>query len=65
MSSVLLAAGWLTLLAVTIWWLATRLEPAGGSLAPEAGPAGDPHAGEVAAFRRELHDWDRRRGTGT
>jgi len=36
------------------WWMLTR-QPA-----PAPAPAEtDPHAGEIASFRRELHDWDR------
>jgi hypothetical protein len=31
--------------------------------AAAAGPAaGDPYAAEVARFRAQVHDWDRRRG---
>lgn len=46
--------GWAVLIAATVWWLLAR--------PPVAGPAAaaDPYAAEVAAFRAQLHDWDRR-----
>jgi len=45
---------WGIIMALTLGWLWLTAEAA----APV--PAGDPYADEVAAFRRELHDWDRR-----
>ncbi len=44
---------WLLAAALTWWVLTRRPAPA------PASPAGDPYAGEVARFRREVHDWDR------
>ncbi len=48
---------WALAAALTLWWLwqarPVLLDPA------PAEPA-DPHAAEVAAFRRLVHDWDRR-----
>ncbi len=61
MSTALLVAGWAVLLAVTAWWLMMRLDMTEGEPAPEA-PRGDPWAAEVDAFRRRVHDWDRRGG---
>lgn len=47
---------WLAAGALT-WWLLMR-----HAIVPEPAPAeGDPHAGTVAQFMREVHDWDRRR----
>ena len=53
MLTMMLAAAWAILLAMTAWYLLTR-EPAAA-----AGPPPDPHAATVAEFRRLLHDWDR------
>jgi hypothetical protein len=47
---------WLAAAAMT-WWALMRHSAA--PPAPE-GPAADPHAGTVAQFMREVHDWDRR-----
>ena len=45
---------WLAAAGVT-WWLLMRSQ-----IVPEpAAETGDPHAGEVARFMREVHDWDR------
>lgn len=46
---------WLAAAGLTWWLLARR---AAAPLAPE-GPPPDPHAGIVAQFMREVHDWDR------
>lgn len=48
-----LIALWGLLMVLTIGWLMLTGED------PAPVPAGDPYAEEVAAFRRELHDWDR------
>jgi hypothetical protein len=51
----LLFACWALLVALSAAWLWLRgLRPAAA-----AGPAADPYAGEIARFRREVHDWDR------
>lgn len=46
---------WLAAAAMT-WWVLMRQA---ADPQPAAEPA-DPHAGEVARFMREVHDWDRR-----
>lgn len=44
---------WGLLIAFTLGWLLLTMPPA-----PQ--PAGvDPYAAEVAAFRQQIHDWDR------
>jgi hypothetical protein len=46
---------WLAAATFT-WWLLMRQ-----AAAPEpAAETGDPHAGTIAQFMREVHDWDRR-----
>jgi hypothetical protein len=45
---------WLFAAGMTWWVLARQPAPA------PARPQADPHAGEFARFRRQLHDWDRR-----
>lgn len=46
---------WLAAAGLTWWLLLSR------AAAPAAaeGPPADPHAGEIARFMREVHDWDR------
>lgn len=46
---------WLLAAGMTWWLLMRQAEPAAAE-----GPAPDPHAGEIARFMREVHDWDRR-----
>jgi hypothetical protein len=50
----LLALLWLILSA----WIIAAILAAGWPAEPP-GPAPDPYAADVAAFRQELHDWDR------
>lgn len=48
----------LLLLVVFVWlWLALRHYPEPSTA--QQGEPGDPYANDIAAFRRELHDWDR------
>ena len=53
--SAILIALWGLLTVATLGWLMLTAGP------PELEPGPDPHAAEVAAFRREIHDWDRGR----
>ena len=55
MTGLLLIAVWLLTSAAVLWWIA-----ASGFRAEPAPAPADPHAAEVARFRTELHDWDRR-----
>ncbi len=58
MAGPMLVLGWAVLLAASIWWLLARMW-AGEADWAEPAPAADPYAGDVAAFRRQVHDWDR------
>jgi hypothetical protein len=50
LDAALILAGWALLLWALLTW---RLTPR------PACPEADPHAAEVAEFRRQVHDWDR------
>lgn len=53
---------WLALAGACLFaaWAAVWLTAPRASLREPAPGAGDPYADEVARFRAELHDWDRR-----
>jgi hypothetical protein len=48
-----LLAGLAFLALLAAWWWRPLPVPA-------ASPGADPYAADVAVFRRQLHDWDRR-----
>lgn len=54
MAGTILAFAWAALIGLTLLWLLSR-RPAP---VPD-GPGVDPHGGQVAEFRRQVHDWDR------
>ena len=54
MVTAVIVALWVVVMAVIWWWWAAASDQAAG-VCTEV----DPYSAEVAAFRAELHDWDR------